>query len=279
MISGWAIRAAFLAVATAAPAFPASVTPFVDLGVYAPDEMTIDRATGEIYLTAHASGSSTLSIVKATPTNLTTVYSSLPATTGGDLQYTNGFTIDDSNNRLWWNNANAGPGSATELSRAPATGGAITRNSPADDLDSLSWSGTTLYAAHYAGSLYSVSSSGALTFLGFHRSTSHLAIAGDGAILYVVDDGGAYRRNADGTFTNLVSAPTLFRTNSSRAAVGGGYLYALDSRSSNGYWQIPTSGGTPTFIADGAFTFLQAIGYSNGSVYVPDSGNGTGGHV
>src|SRR6266436_6778198 len=249
MISGWAIRAAFLAVATAAPAFPASVTPFVDLGVYAPDEMTIDRATGEIYLTAHASGSSTLSIVKATPTNLTTVYSSLPATTGGDLQYTNGFTIDDSNNRLWWNNANAGPGSATELSRAPATGGAITRNSPADDLDSLSWSGTTLYAAHYAGSLYSV------------------------------DDGGAYRRNADGTFTNLVSAPTLFRTNSSRAAVGGGYLYALDSRSSNGYWQIPSSGGTPTFIADGAFTFLQAIGYSNGSVYVSDSGNGTGGHV
>jgi len=275
----WAIRAALLAAAAAAPAYPVSVTPFVNMGGYSPNEMTIDRATGDIYLSATAGSSSTLSIVKVTAGNLTTIYSSLPGTTGGVLTYTNGFTIDDSSNQLWWNNANAGPGSLTELSRAPATGGAITRNSPADDLDSLSWSGTMLYAAHYAGSLYTVTSMGGLSSLGFFRNTSHLAIAGDGAILYVVDDAGAYRRNADGSFTVLVSAPSTYRTNGSRAVVGGGHLYALDRNLLNGFWQIPTSGGTPTFISDGAFTSLQAVGYFNGSVYASDRGDGTGAHV
>jgi len=275
----WAIRAALVAAVTATPALSASVTSFVNLGGYRPDEMTIDRATGDVFLTVYASGSTKVSIVKATAGNLTTVYASLPGTTGGDLEYTNGFTIDDSSNRLWWNNANAGPSFATELSRASAAGSTITRNSPADDLDSLSWSGTTLFTAHYAGSLYTVSSTGALSSLGSFRSTSHLAIAGDGAILYVVDDAGAYRRNADGSFTVLVSDPFTYRTNGSRAAVGGGYLYALDRNLSNGFWQIPTSGGTATFMRDGAFTALQAIGYFNGSVYVSDSGDGTRAHI
>jgi len=67
-----AMRAALLAVATAAPALAASVTPLVNLGGYVPDEMTIDRATGDIYLTAFSNGSPTLAIVRVTSVSLTT---------------------------------------------------------------------------------------------------------------------------------------------------------------------------------------------------------------
>jgi len=75
----WAIRAALLAAAAAAPAYPVSVTPFVNMGGYSPNEMTIDRATGDIYLSATAGSSSTLSIVKVTAGNLTGIVDRLHA--------------------------------------------------------------------------------------------------------------------------------------------------------------------------------------------------------
>ena len=89
----WAIRAALVAAVTATPALSASVTSFVNLGGYRPDEMTIDRATGDVFLTVYASGSTKVSIVKATAGNLTTVYASLPGTTGGDLEWADPSTL------------------------------------------------------------------------------------------------------------------------------------------------------------------------------------------
>jgi hypothetical protein len=260
----------------------AFISSVIDLGTFNPDEMALDRANGDIYLTGFASGGTTDSVAKVSSGSLVTLYSPLPATTGGNLQYTNGFAVDATN--AWWNNGNAGPSNATEFSRAPKTGaGPITRNSPGDDFDSLSFSGTTLYAAHYLGGLYTVDGSGNVSFIGNHRTTSHLAIAGDASKLYVVDDGGAYRRNADGTFTDLVTAANTYRTNGSRLAVDSNYLYALDRSSLNGFWRIPLSGGAGTFITDASFVNLRSIGVSNGLVYVADTGEISGanqsGHV
>ena len=222
-------------VSASALADTVAASPVANTGTYTPNEMAIDRATGEIYLNGFPSGSTTLSIVKVTGGSLTTLYATLPGTIGGNLQYTNGFAVDGSN-QLWWNNANAALSSATEFSRAPTSGaGPITRNSPGDDEDSLTWSGTTLFTAYYAGTLYSVTSTGDLNYLGFHRWTSHLALASEGSILYVIDDSGAYKRNADGTFTDIISVANTYRTNGSRATVGGGYLYALDRNLANGF--------------------------------------------
>lgn len=124
------------------------VTSVVNTGTFNNDEMSIDPANGDIYLTGKPAGSPYIAVSRVTGSSLTTLYATLPGTTGGDLQYTNGFAVFGAN--LWWNNANAGPGFATEISRAPkAGGGPITRGSPTDDLDSLSSDGTTLYTAHY----------------------------------------------------------------------------------------------------------------------------------
>ena len=178
---------------TPTPPVP-SVTSVVNTGSFNINEMSLDPTNGDIYLNGYDSGSSELSIVKITSGSLTMLYSPLPGTTGGNLTYTNGFAVHAAN--LWWNNANAGPGFATELSSAAKVGGGpITRRSPTDDLDSLSSDGTTLFTAYYAGSLYTVTSSGGLNYIGFHRGTVHLAIAADSGVLYVVDDGGAYRRD------------------------------------------------------------------------------------
>ncbi|MEA2736205.1 MAG: hypothetical protein QOE14_2656 [Humisphaera sp.] len=254
------------------------VTSVANTGSYTPDEMTVDRANGEIYLLGFPSPSAFASVVKVSGGGVTTLYSTLPGTTGGNLTYSNGFAVDGVN--LWWNNANSGPGGNTELSRAPKTGaGPITRTSPANDLDSLSYGGTALYSAHYAGSLYSVTPTGGLTGLGFYRSTSHLTLAGDGGSLYVADDTGAYVRNPGGTFTNIIAAPSTYRTNGSRLAVSDGYLWALDRTNFNGFWQIPIGGGAATFITDPAFTDLRSIGYYNGDVFVADTGGAGAGNV
>jgi uncharacterized repeat protein (TIGR02543 family) len=259
------------------------VSSVVDTGLYNIFEMSLNPTTGGIYVDGYASGSSELSIQAVTGASLTPLYSPLPGTSGGNLAYTNGFAVHGSN--LWWNNANSGPGTATEISQAAAAGGgAITRTSPSNDLDSLASDGTTLFIAHYAGSLYSVTGAGALTSLGFHRSTSHLAIAAEGGVLYVADDSGIYRRNADGSYTDFHTAANRYFTNGSRMGVGGGYVYALDRNTHNGFWKIDKVTGTATFITDPSFTNLNAIAYYNGDLYVSDPGElaaqpNTNGHV
>jgi len=269
------IAALWLMAVVPAQALAASVTALADTGTFKPDEMAVDRVTGDIYLTGHADGSSSLSIVRVVPGSLPLfIYTDLPASNSGSLTSTNGFTIDGSS-RLWWNNANAGPGFLTEVSRAAANGGfSIFRSSPTDDLDSLSWSGTSVFAAHYAGSLYEATVTSNIVLLnplGVYRETSHLAIVGDGPYLYVLDMYGAYRRNPDGSVTEL-ALQSGFRLNGSRAAVGGGFLYALE-KDGTGFWQIPTSGGTPTRISDPAFGHLQSVGYFQGAVYLADDGD------
>jgi hypothetical protein len=259
-----------------------TVTSIADTGLFNPDELTADKSNGDLYVTGFANGGTTDSVNKVSGGGLLTLYSPLPATTGGDLQYTNGFTVDSST--LWWNNANAGPVSLTEFSRAPKSGaGPIVRNSPSDDLDALSFSGTALYAAHYQGFLYTVDGSGNLSFLGSHRLTSHLSIAAENSSLYVTDNSGAYVRNADGSFTDLNFVSNTYRTGGARSAVGGGNLYALDRNTLNGFWVIPTTGGAGSFITDPSFTNLTSIGYYNGLIFVSDRGETTGdnntGHV
>ena len=258
------------------------VNSVIDTAGFNPDEMSIDQSNGGIYIDGYASGDPNVSIVKVNGASLTTLYSNLPATTTPPLTYLNGFTTDASN--IWWNNGNAGSGGITELSRAPKSGaGPITRNSPTDDLDSLSWGGTTLFTAYYAGTLYSVDGSGNLTFLGFNRSTSHLSIAADGDNLFVSDDGGLYERASNGSFVNLEAQPSTFRVNGSRSATGGGFVYALDRNNLNGFWAIPEAGGADTFYSSPSFTNLQGISYYNGLIYVADTGETSGpnqdGHV
>jgi hypothetical protein len=258
------------------------VTSVINTGTYNADEMTIDRVNGDIYLDGTSTVGGNYSVVKVNGGSLTTLYSPLPATTGGNLTYTNGLAVDTS--QLWWNNANAGPGSNTEISRAPKTGaGPITRNSPADDLDSFAYDGTTLYTAYYAGILYSVDGSGNLNNLGFYRGTSHLALAADLGTLYVADDSGTYSRSPGGTFSNITNVANTYRTNGERLAVGGGSLWALDRNNLNGFWQIPLVAGSPTFYTDPSFVNLKSIGYFNGQVFLADSGEVSGtnlsGHV
>ena len=174
------------------------VTSVVDTGLYNIFEMSLDPANGGIYVNGLVSGSSQLSIQAVSGASLVSRYSPLPGTSGGNLTYTNGFAVQAG--FLWWNNANSGSGTATEISKAPAAGGGpITRTSPDNDLDSLASDGTTLFAAHYAGALHSVTSGGDLNSLGTHRAASHLALAAEGGVLYVADDTGIYRRNTHGT--------------------------------------------------------------------------------
>lgn len=247
------------------------VVPVVDTGLFNIFEMSLDPATGGIYVNGFVSGSSQLSIHAVAGASLTPLYSPLPGTSGGNLTYTNGFAVHGS--ALWWNNANSGSGTATEISKASsAGGGTITRTSPANDLDSLASDGTTLFTAHYAGSLSSVTSDGTLISLGIHRSASHLALAAEGGVLYVADDTGIYRRNANGSYTDFHSAANRYLTNGSRLGVGGGYVYALDRNTHNGFWKIDQVTGTATFTTDPNFTNLNAIAYYNGDLYVSDTG-------
>jgi len=250
------------------------VTSVVNTGLYNVFEMSIDPADGGIYVDGYPSGSTQLSVQKVSGASLVSLYATMPGTSGGNLPYTNGFTIHGNN--LWWNNANSGPGSATELSQTPKTGGAITRNSPFDDLDVLASDGTTLFTAHYAGSLFTVNGVGALTGLGSRRGTSHLTMAAEAGILYVADDSGIYRRNTNGSFTDMVSASSRYLTNGGRMAVGGGYLYVLDRNVHNGYWKLDKVTGAGNFIADPSFTYLNSIGYQGGTIYVSDAGEAPG---
>lgn len=257
---------------------PFSLGMVANTGGFDPDEMAIDRNTGQIYLMGFKAGDSLLSVAKVSGGGINYLYNSPLPGTQGPLPYTNGFMVEGTT--LWWNNANAGPGFATELSRAPTSGsGPITRNSPTDDLDSLAWSGTVRWAAYYAGTLYNLNASGGLSGGWFYRGTSHLAIAAEGAELFVVDDHGAYKRTAGGAFVNINNNANLYRTNGSRLGVGDGYLWALDRAMDNGFWRISLADGSQTWFTDPNFLHLNSIGFYNGSVYLDDTGDAGDGRV
>ena len=260
------------------------LTSVVDTGLYNINEMSVDPTNGDIYLNGTPGVGGELSIVKVNAGSLTTLYPSLPGTTGGNLTYTNGFAVHGS--ELWWNNANAGPGFATQLSHAPkAFTGSITSTSPTDDLGSLSSDGTTLFTAYYAGSFFAtVDGNGGLSFLPGYRDTVHLSIAANAGVLYVVDNGGAYRRNTNGTFDDLTSPANRYLTNGSRLGEGGGFLYALDRSVHNGFWKIDEQTHAATFITNPNFKNLNVAAYHNGLLYLADTGElagqpNTNGHV
>lgn len=263
----------------------AIVTPVVDTGVFNPYEMALDPANGDIYLAGFATGSGDLSIKKVSGGTLATLYATLPGTYNNwNLTYTNGFAVHGSN--LWWNNANSGLGTMTEISRAPkAGGGPITRNAPTNDLDALASDGTTLFSAYYAGNLCTVDGNLNVTYFSqTYRSTSHLTMAAEAGILYVADDSGIYRRNTNGSYTSINTAAGRYLTNGSRMGVGDGYLYALDRTTRNGYWKIDKTTGAASFTSDANFTYLNGIAYYNGDIYVSDTGEASGqpntnGHV
>jgi outer membrane protein assembly factor BamB len=262
------------AVSLGESALAVNVTSVVDTGGFNPDEMAIDRADGTIYLTGFAAGATTLSIAKVGPRGVETLYSKLPGTTGGDLTYTNGFAVDDA---LWWNNANAGPGSSTQLSQAPKSGeGPITSTSPTDDLDSLTYSGTTLYTAYYAGgTLYAVDPKGGLAATNtVLRSTSHLSLLAVGDMLYVADTSGIYAVDLKTGATKSIVDGTSFRVGGSRLAGGGdGFLYSLDAADATGFWQVDIANGTMTWITDASFTHLNSLAYFGGTLYANDTGD------
>jgi hypothetical protein len=205
-------------------------------------------------------------------------------------------SITQAGGTLFWVDPNSGPGTGTEVRRAPVNGSGpqtviYNAGSPLVEGSGIATNGTALFVAdEVRGRVFRMNFDGSgFTQLGNDRyggffDEEHLnTIAVSGGVVYIADSGKAGFGDTPpqivsipetgGTFTTLFSG-TLPGFAPQGIAVGDGRIFLTNG---SDILQMPLTGGTPTlFASDPRFGRLGELTYFNHSLYVTDLSSSTG---